>query len=135
MEIINIKSLIFQVKIKKVAAYHQYYAVQKAVTQTLRATAMQPSSNREKENINYRGNYMFSGLVDRAREFRQNETSVEKILWQSLRNRQILNLKFRRQHQIGDYIVDFYCHELKLIIELDGGYHFTDEQQKKDQSF
>lgn len=127
--------LISQVKIKKVAAYHQYYAVQKAVAQTLRATAKLPSSNfsqREKKTVNYRGNYSFSGLVKTAREFRKKGTPVEKILWEILRNRQVLDLKFRRQHQIGDYIVDFYCNELKLIIELDGAYHFTETQQRKD---
>ncbi|WP_439638100.1 type ISP restriction/modification enzyme, partial [Spirulina sp.] len=66
-------------------------------------------------------------LLEKARELRKTETQAEKLLWQCLRNRQLNNFKFRRQHNIGQYIVDFYCHDAKLIIELDGGIH---EQQK-----
>ncbi|MCK4667640.1 DUF559 domain-containing protein, partial [Candidatus Dependentiae bacterium] len=81
----------------------------------------------------YRGGFYFSGLVEKARELRKKQTSAEAILWTLLRNRKFLNLKFRRQHQIGDYIVDFYCDELKLIIELDGEIHNEKKQKKKDQ--
>ena len=58
---------------------------------------------------------------------RQRQTPAEEILWELLRDRRFLDLKFRRQHQIGDYIADFYCHEHKLAIELDGGIHRTKE--------
>jgi type I restriction enzyme R subunit len=81
----------------------------------------------------YRGGYVFSGLVKRARELRKNETQAEDLLWQLLRNRQFLGLKFRRQHQIGDFIVDFYCAEHRLIIEADGSIHNTKEKQKHDE--
>ncbi|MBI9100242.1 MAG: DUF559 domain-containing protein [Spirochaetaceae bacterium] len=54
------------------------------------------------------------------------------MVWHILRNRQFLGLKFRRQHQIGLYIVDFYCDQLKLILELDGNIHQTKEQKEKD---
>lgn len=51
----------------------------------------------------------------------------EKILWAKLRGRRFMNYKFRRQVQIGKYIVDFVCYEKQLIIELDGGQHLTPE--------
>jgi type I site-specific restriction-modification system R (restriction) subunit/very-short-patch-repair endonuclease len=137
------KTGITQVKTEKIlAAYHQYYAVNKAIESTLRATGFRPSLNlsqRErksqydsKSERNYRGGYKFSGLVEEARELRKNQTKAEEIFWQLVRNRKFLNLKFRRQHQIGSYIVDFYCDEQKLIIEFDGDVHNTIEQQKHD---
>ena len=61
------------------------------------------------------------------RELRQNQTETEKIMWEKLRDRRFLNLKFRRQYGIGNYIADFYCPSLKLVIELDGSQHFTEE--------
>ena len=62
-------------------------------------------------------------LISFARELRKNSTIVERKLWHRLRSRNFLNLKFRRQEPIGNYIVDFICYEKKLIIELDGGQH------------
>lgn len=84
------------------------------------------------EGVHYRGGFSYSGLVEFARELRQRETDVEKFTWELLRNRKFLDLKFRRQHQIGLYIVDFYCHEAKLVLELDGGIHLENEQKEKD---
>ena len=72
------------------------------------------------------------GSFLKAKELRNNETDAEKILWEKLRNSKIKGLKFRRQHPINLYIVDFYCHKLKLIIELDGDYHALREQVSKD---
>jgi len=69
-------------------------------------------------------------LLGRARELRQKQTSAEEILWECLRDRRLLNAKFRRQHNIGQYIVDFYCHAALLAIEVDGSVH--DTQQVKD---
>jgi len=71
----------------------------------------------------YRGGYRFAGLADFARELREKQTPAEALLWQLLRNRRLLGFKFRRQHQFGDYIADFYCHEARLIIECDGSVH------------
>jgi len=82
--------------------------------------------------LHYRGGYQFSGLLKTARELRGKQTPAEEILWQLLRDRQFMGLKFRRQHQIGDYIVDFYCHEERIIIELDGPVHSDAAHQKKD---
>lgn len=68
----------------------------------------------------------------KAQSLRNNETQAEKILWEKLRNNQLKGYKFRRQHPISLFIADFYCHQLKLIIEIDGEYHNTLEQIKKD---
>lgn len=61
--------------------------------------------------------------VDRARGLRRTMTDAEQVVWRHLRNRQLLGWKFRRQHEISCYIVDFVCTEAMLIIELDGGQH------------
>jgi len=60
---------------------------------------------------------------EKARELRKNMTEAEKILWDELKNRQVFKTKFRRQHPIDIFIADFYCHEYKLLIEIDGGIH------------
>jgi very-short-patch-repair endonuclease len=67
-----------------------------------------------------------------AKELGQKETKSENILWNRIKNRQLLGLKFRRQHPINKYIADFYCHEVKYVIELDGEYHSDLEQAKYD---
>ena len=61
--------------------------------------------------------------MSRARSLRKNSTRYEKTLWRHLRNRNFANYKFRRQHPVGCYIIDFYCPEAHLAIELDGGGH------------
>jgi len=58
-------------------------------------------------------------IVELSKKLRQKQTESEEILWEVLRNRKLNNLKFRRQHPFGRYIVDFYCDEIKLVIELD----------------
>ena len=69
-----------------------------------------------------------------ARALRRNLTDAERTLWQKLRNKQLQNLKFRRQQQIGPYIVDFVTFEKKVVIEVDGGQHAVkkDEDQERD---
>jgi len=64
-------------------------------------------------------------LIDLARELRKKQTPAETALWACLRKRQLLGAKFRRQHPVGRYIVDFCCLQSHLIIELDGGIHAT----------
>ena len=68
--------------------------------------------------------------IQSAREFRKKPTKSEAILWNVLRNKNFLKLKFRRQHVIEGYIVDFYCHDLKIAIEIDGSIHLN--QLKED---
>jgi very-short-patch-repair endonuclease len=69
-----------------------------------------------------------------AAELRKNMTYAEKVLWQQLRNRKLDNLKFRRQHPVAIFILDFYCHEKKLAIEVDGGIHNNEEQKEWDEN-
>ena len=71
----------------------------------------------------YRGGFEYSGSLTLTRELRQGSTDAEAFLWERLRNRKLLGFKFRRQHQIGKYVVDFYCHKASLVIECDGGIH------------
>ena len=63
-------------------------------------------------------------LAERIRLFRKNPTPAEKLLWERLRDRKPGGFKFRRQHPLlGRFVVDFYCPEGRLVIELDGGVH------------
>ncbi len=84
-----------------------------------------------KDNLFHGAN---SKLFEFSKALRRNQTEAEEIIWQCLRNRKILNFKFRRQHPIHQYIADFYCHEAKLIIEIDGGIHNNPENQEYDQN-
>lgn len=70
--------------------------------------------------------------VPQARSFRKRQTDAEARLWSELRNREPLGFKFRRQHPLGHRIVDFYCAEAKLAIELDGSGHFYDLKREDD---
>ena len=71
-------------------------------------------------------------LESRRRDLRVKQTEAEKILWQKLRNRQINGFKFFRQCSIGKYIADFYCSELRLVIELDGSQHYEENSLEYD---
>ena len=75
---------------------------------------------------------MWNTLKERAREHRNNPTEAEEILWKAIRNNQ-LGCKFRRQQAIHVYIADFVCLDLKLIIEVDGGYHEEENQRYIDE--
>jgi very-short-patch-repair endonuclease len=75
--------------------------------------------------------YATPKIYGNAKTLRQTETEAEKLLWQQLRSKKFNGLKFRRQHPIDKWIADFYCHEKKLIIELDGAVHNDVEQKKK----
>ena len=60
---------------------------------------------------------------DFARNLRRESTPEEKIVWEALRNRKFMGLKFRRQHVLEGFVVDFYCHSFNLAIEIDGKIH------------
>ncbi|WP_298951923.1 endonuclease domain-containing protein [uncultured Nonlabens sp.] len=90
----------------------------------------------KKEEIDYlKIEGMFAGATADVRRFaiqlRANTTESEDKLWTYLKNKPF-EIKFRRQHPFNLYILDFYCHKLRLGIEVDGGYHFTRQQQEKD---
>ena len=82
------------------------------------------------------GDELFKGANPKLFEFskilRKTQTDAEDIIWQSLRNRKMLGFKFRRQHPLQKYIADFYCHEAKLVIEIDGGIHNQIENKEHD---
>ncbi|MBL6448478.1 DUF559 domain-containing protein [Fulvivirga sp. 29W222] len=67
-----------------------------------------------------------------AKENRQQLTFAEQLLWMQLRNRRLKGFKFRRQHPISAFIIDFYCHQCLLAIEVDGGYHEDPQQMEYD---
>jgi len=67
----------------------------------------------------------------KARQLRKDPTLVERILWRILRKKNVDGHRFRRQHPLGTFIVDFVCLDKKLVIEVDGGQHMTD--QKRDE--
>jgi len=71
-------------------------------------------------------------LKDTRRHLRRNMTVAELIVWSVLKDKKLCGRKFRRQHSIGYYIVDFYCPAEKLVIELDGQQHYTPEGVEKD---
>ena len=70
--------------------------------------------------------------TEKRKTLRNNMTKAEAILWRELKKRKMLGFKFRRQFGIGAYVVDFYCTELKLVIEIDGVTHCTDEEKEYD---
>lgn len=71
-------------------------------------------------------------LFEFAKGMRERGTEAEELLWYRIRGRQVMGMKFRREHPVDKYIADFYCHEKKLVIELDGGIHDNIEQQEAD---
>lgn len=70
----------------------------------------------------------------RSQEFRQSQTYPERLLWSVLRGKQVAGLRFRRQHPIEPYVVDFYCAAARLVIEIDGESHNGREQYDLDRS-
>ena len=71
-------------------------------------------------------------LLTFSRELRKKQTDAENLMWLLLRDRRLAGFKFRRQHPFGHYILDFYCHEAALAIELDGGGHAEEQQLEYD---
>ncbi|MDH6305847.1 very-short-patch-repair endonuclease [Parabacteroides sp. PF5-5] len=73
-------------------------------------------------------------LFELAKELRLQETEAEKYLWQFLSGKQFHGYRFKRQHPILYFIADFYCHKIKLVIEVDGSYHRVPEQYEYDKN-
>ncbi len=79
--------------------------------------------------------YQASPLIfERAKALRMNPTLAEKKLWEILRKKQILGLRFKQQHPISQFIADFYCHQLKLVIEVDGDIHDHNQNKEQDEN-
>lgn len=73
-------------------------------------------------------------IQERSVELRKRETNAEKLLWTRIRSKQVAGFKFRRQHPLERFIVDFYCHKAKLVIELDGEIHNIEENAEYDEN-
>ena len=76
----------------------------------------------------------FPNYEQRRRELRAEATLPEALLWRHLRNAGIEGKKFRRQHQLGNYIADFYCSSAALVVEVDGGQHLESDAVAYDQA-
>jgi very-short-patch-repair endonuclease len=91
-----------------------------------------------KNNHLYHDQSMWKGAkpdtFSKANTLRNKMTVSEKLLWEKLKGKKLNNYKFRRQHPIQNFIADFYCHELDLIIEIDGEYHNNKEQFEYDKN-
>ncbi|GBU24686.1 hypothetical protein R83H12_01320 [Fibrobacteria bacterium R8-3-H12] len=99
---------------------------------------LSPSLKGDGNGMTYSEN-LFKGaspiIFNRANRLRlKDKTEAEEKLWNVLRNKQINNIKFRRQHPISNFIADFYAHQIKLVIEVDGGYHNKKEQKEYDEA-
>ncbi len=76
--------------------------------------------------------YNKSSEKEKRRKLRQSQTNTEDLVWRYLRNRQLLGYKFKRQCSVDHFVIDFYCPELKLAVELDGASHNNPEQIEYD---
>ncbi len=122
---------------KKIAAYHQYYAVNRAVESTLRATGYVPTP----KSPPWRGLGVGAirkilpynpKLKELAKKLRKDMTLSEVLLWNEIKQNKMFRFDFDRQRPIDEYIVDFYCKDLMLAIEIDGCSHEDEEVYKKD---
>lgn len=138
--------------IKKLAAYHQYYAVNRAVESTLRASGYNspplegwqtksdgvvnspPSEGWSETGVVKRASKNYfelpynPNLKERARELRKAGNLSEVLFWNKVKNKQFKGFDFDRQKIIGNYIVDFYCSNCNVVIEIDGSSH-NDKQE------
>jgi len=76
--------------------------------------------------------YNVPELKEFRRQLRNDRSPAEHVIWRYLKRRQFLGLKFRRQHSIGKYVVDFYCPAKHVVVEIDGDSHFSDDGQRHD---
>jgi type I site-specific restriction-modification system R (restriction) subunit/very-short-patch-repair endonuclease len=122
--------------VKILAAYHQYYAVNRAVESTLRATGINspPLEGWSQTGLVKRASQNYFDLPynpklkERARKLRQAGNLSEVLLWNQVKNKQFKGFDFDRQKIIGNYIVDFYCGNCNVVIEIDGSSH-NDKQE------
>ncbi len=125
------------VRIETIGTVDELNAVLGMVIASLRATSpfpqpLPPRGAGERHEEDYRCNHQINGSVlEHAREMRKSPTNAEKYLWHHLRSDQ-LGIRFRKQHPIGGYILDFYCPKAKLGIEVDGPIHDDPMRQEAD---
>ena len=74
----------------------------------------------------------YPAAIRNARRFRKNPTAAERIVWNALRGRKLGGWKFRRQHPIQQFVLDFYCREKRIAIEIDGSVHYRTETAEYD---
>ncbi|HET9597192.1 MAG TPA: endonuclease domain-containing protein [Anaeromyxobacteraceae bacterium] len=72
--------------------------------------------------------------LDFRRSLRRGSTAAERRLWALLRAKRLTGFKFRRQHPVGPYVIDFFCQERAVAVEADGGQHFTDDGLRRDEA-
>ncbi|MFC1583331.1 endonuclease domain-containing protein [Candidatus Neomarinimicrobiota bacterium] len=82
----------------------------------------------------FRQHYRIKVVRDIAKRLRKRQTKSEEMLWQKLRSRRFHGLKFLRQHPVGSSVVDFYCHEKQLAIEIDGPIHDKRDVAERDKA-
>jgi type I site-specific restriction-modification system R (restriction) subunit len=111
-----------QARMGSLTANQEWFKVWREIDSDLPPPSPQPSPS-GRGSTNYRGGFDFAGLIERARDLRRRQTPTEELLWELLRDRQLAGAKFRRQHQFGEYICDFFCNEAKLVVECDGEPH------------
>ena len=99
----------------------------------LRAVARQLGCIKNLKTMSYEQIHNKKQLEDQRKHLRKNLTSAEATLWTLLKGKQLEGRKFRRQHSVGYYVLDFYCPSEKLTIELDGQHHFTEDGMKHDE--
>ena len=121
--------------VKKIAAYHQYYAVNRAVDSTLRASSPPPEGWSQTGVVRRASRNYFElpynpKLKERAKSLRQAGNLSEVLFWNQVKNKQFKGFDFDRQKIIGNYIVDFYCCNCQTVIEIDGRSH--DDKQEYD---
>ena len=73
-----------------------------------------------------------TSMKSKRKLLRNNMPKAEIVLWSKLKGNQLNGYKFRRQHSVGKFVVDFFCPKLKLVIEVDGNSHFLDEKPERD---
>lgn len=86
-----------------------------------------PNPSLMRRGLDWQKIHNHPALTEKRRTLRRNSTIAEKIIWERLRNRQIDGIRFRRQHSVGGYILDFYCASRRIAIELDGNHHISYE--------
>ena len=113
--------------------YHLKLVEDNAQAHGVKAPLNPPSRGTSGDPIYHTADPISYGLLeDNAKRMRKNPTEAESAMWEMLRN-EFSGYKFRRQHVIDDYIVDFVCLSKQLIIEIDGGYHLNDKQKELDE--